>query len=1462
MWKRKKLLFLIIPVLAVGLLFSFRRQVATFAFKSYLGRYVEGAGKCDLTFGEVTWEGKGFTIERFHLEKEGEYELKIRKLHFNFPRDLYLHRPKFKVCKTDGPAIRLKNRRHKGSSGNLIVEKGEIETPLSKAYFAYEDDILRCYFDDSEVLANFSTPQKKEFLTHISTRGADAAWLFGLLYPFVPTHDLELEKGKVKGELDWLVSKKESTAKGAFHFENLSAKRGDMEFFAENLHLLGTWPEAKVELTGGELELLSGNYHFSGLQGRYEQGDALYFSFEGECAHKNLSAPFFVQGQDFGDRLFANLLFDRSSLANIEVKGSDFCNCSIKVESPQILTSHVEWLSPISPLFHEITEGRFSGTVFTQIEQGACKEINACSIKGENFLFRDIEVEELLLTGWISIEKLARSRVKGEFLLKERGEGNFFYEMGEYDLSITAPPDLLVGKEKWTIPSLFLEAKGRIAGELITAKGRAHAGDESVDFSLLYEGDSLRKLSLRSDRISDPFYSYPLSLTGHEIDVKGELALRASFDKEKGTEFELLPIDLTYENEELILQVKGATIPSHFIFEPGKWKSEIILYGSELTEKSRDIHFTGLNGRLFLENGVGYSSWIEGEVEACHIGGELKFKEEQFVFRGKEFRGELSGLLTFLRHFEMFEDLETPLTGKFQSSGDGLTIIQEDEKREIQVAMCVEGGELPLTYDTSAKDLSCKILFDSQKKEFEVQDLTGKLHLFDTPVYGIDGRHLAINDGKLSFDLRVSNHVREIVKLVGSGIAPFSYLIDLDLEQSHLFGERFAKGSLELKPNGKIVALHTTFPLHLESLERQVLAHLPDLKEHRLEGRVDLSLTVEESGQKAALTLFGEKVSILERAYAPFSTLLIKEGKEIHLDHIRLGMHELQGEGEWRADQLDITKIVGFSPQGEITALSGNYNFAKNRGELTFASKNCNLQKVFPVLPCSVDAQAKLHFDLPAKSIEGEMELQSAKSPICFATEEPIQFDYKWREGTAVKNISLNVDQAKIRVEKLLHRKGEWHCRGVNLFLPPDTFRKVAHLSPYLDPIPWENQIDLSGDFSFGSEGISALGTIKEGYYWIGGQSLFLEKGAFSMQRSKLFLDLTTSLRELPIQLIGEIDCAHHFRTQLNLKTDRDLEGLKIVGDWKNGPMIERVEGEFSGQKAHFIGANIPEELDAIALSGNIHLDIPQLLPLLPLNVQKNLQKMELTGGYELSGDLILDRTKPLDAIFQGFLKGRYFGLSGNQFKTLLSEIEITQDRIFLRDFNLSDEAILMKVNHALFSRKEKDWHFFIPKIAVQDFRPSLMRKNHRHEKRMKPFTIRKMAIEKLEGSLGDPHTITGRGSLHFINTFKRSNNLLDIPIEIISRLGLDQSILIPVMGDIDFVFEDGEMQLVKLDNCFSEGRHSRFSLSKNRHSYIGLDGSIHVDIRMKQHVLLRFTQPFMLSLRGTLAKPRYSLKG
>lgn len=118
-----------------------------------------------------------------------------------------------------------------------------------------------------------------------------------------------------------------------------------------------------------------------------------------------------------------------------------------------------------------------------------------------------------------------------------------------------------------------------------------------------------------------------------------------------------------------------------------------------------------------------------------------------------------------------------------------------------------------------------------------------------------------------------------------------------------------------------------------------------------------------------------------------------------------------------------------------------------------------------------------------------------------------------------------------------------------------------------------------------------------------------------------------------------------------------------------------------------------------------------------------------------------------------------------------------------------------------------------------------------------------------------------GKGHLDFINTFKRETNLLDIPIEIIGRIGFDPLIFIPVIGKFEFEMREGKIFLKDLKNAYSDGKRSRFYLSSYKDSFIGLDGELFIDIKMKQYVLLKITEPFTLSIRGNLSKPKYSLR-
>ncbi|MDN3507950.1 MAG: hypothetical protein P0S94_03400, partial [Simkaniaceae bacterium] len=246
----------------------------------------------------------------------------------------------------------------------------------------------------------------------------------------------------------------------------------------------------------------------------------------------------------------------------------------------------------------------------------------------------------------------------------------------------------------------------------------------------------------------------------------------------------------------------------------------------------------------------------------------------------------------------------------------------------------------------------------------------------------------------------------------------------------------------------------------------------------------------------------------------------------------------------------------------------------------------------------------------------------------------------------------------------------------------------------------------------------------------------------------------------------------------------------------------------------------------------------------------------------ELSGDLILSTKDLLDYRFKGFLKGREFEFAGCRLKTLLSEIDLSPSQVALHDFRLSDEGGVATAREIRLHRDaDKKWKIAIPEVVVTDFRPSLLSTIDKPRGSIKPFIIKDLRFNRIEGTIGDTSTFTGRGYLDFMNTFKRDFNLFDIPFDIIGRLGLDLGLFVPVKGKIDYTMSDGKIILNTLSNSFSDGERSQFYLSEKKQAFIGLDGTMHIDMKMKQYVLLKITEPFTLSIRGSILKPRYHLK-
>ena len=97
--------------------------------------------------------------------------------------------------------------------------------------------------------------------------------------------------------------------------------------------------------------------------------------------------------------------------------------------------------------------------------------------------------------------------------------------------------------------------------------------------------------------------------------------------------------------------------------------------------------------------------------------------------------------------------------------------------------------------------------------------------------------------------------------------------------------------------------------------------------------------------------------------------------------------------------------------------------------------------------------------------------------------------------------------------------------------------------------------------------------------------------------------------------------------------------------------------------------------------------------------------------------------------------------------------------------------------------------------------------------------------------------------------------------MEIISRLGLDISMLVPVQGTLEYAIKEGKIQLLQLKKCYSKGKRSQFHLIHSDPSYIDWNGKLHINLRVKQYALLKIAELFILSIYGNLESPHISLR-
>ena len=228
---------------------------------------------------------------------------------------------------------------------------------------------------------------------------------------------------------------------------------------------------------------------------------------------------------------------------------------------------------------------------------------------------------------------------------------------------------------------------------------------------------------------------------------------------------------------------------------------------------------------------------------------------------------------------------------------------------------------------------------------------------------------------------------------------------------------------------------------------------------------------------------------------------------------------------------------------------------------------------------------------------------------------------------------------------------------------------------------------------------------------------------------------------------------------------------------------------------------------------------------------------------------------------FTGQLTGQEWECLGYRFRHLQAAIDVHPESLFISNVKVEDQAGCMSIKRIAIE-KQNDWQLSIPLISIQEWHPSSMRKCDATSLTAKPFLIRNFTLSKIHANLSQKQSLEGYGQLTFTNQIKKESSLFDAPLEMIKNLGLDPGLLTPVQGEVEFDLKGDKLYLVGLKNTFSQAKRSEFYLAPERKlSYIDLEGKMHIDLRMQQDVALKLTEPFVLTIRGTLDNPRYGLE-
>ncbi len=995
-------------------------------------------------------------------------------------------------------------------------------------------------------------------------------------------------------------------------------------------------------------------------------------------------------------------------------------------------------------------------------------------------------------------------------------------------------------------------------------------------------------------------------------DIDGEIQLSGIF-KQGVLDLDLEFNELAFSTNEIYFKqdkrVPGQTATSgKLIFDciHDKLNLSVPLEGGNCLHKESSLWFEDTYGHLQILDTHLTITDLNAKCENLLMHGmlELEFiKEKPFKLNiaVDSVKGKVVNLQRFARHFPEFKHLNIPFDGDLDAIEDGfnlqMILYPSPLLPDWTLTAHVHHGEFFDLNLMKIKDVSFDLKMDSQNPSLNINNLKSLIELNGVKLpYIICGESIEIGlqkDLSAKFSLSIESSFLKIMDLKGElKSSDHEFFLDVMPNQFIKDWVAFKKvddqwiegfGSVEIKGE-YIVSLVKRLVYQAELKQVMQLLSLQDFEQ------IQSLVIVTSISDEHQLNFEMHTQSPHENELISLETHF--QNKELEIKNCRIESISSCGKANINDQSIRFSNFVFENQQGKLWINQGNWDPIEERFDLKLEkielSTIKNLLEIVPFMNQSLEGRLLACGNLIIEKDNSYLQVEKLSCEDGVFKDQldivkPFKIHFLNNHQLEISNLDLrlkeNQDQEEylcIQADSLTFDRLEKDFQTDKLLLTvsPELVKKIpTFLSPDLslmikDKIGeiknWDNLVHLTVKLHLNPSETLIEGELKDGYYWIKDQSYFFDHVHFKLLDHIFSLKGNFKFLNYDFNFHTELDVKERASIVLNLENlGQEQEKLKAIFALKENEIdLISLYGRLFGADFNFLPQKLPcadfESIFTVALE----FDFRDVYRFLPLELQKRLKSLKLEEKMSINGNLLLDLKNVENSYFKGIITTKNIEIQDFIIQNIQAQITYDQLKLKIDEFSLADAAILAKFDQMVVDfNREKFMNFEMKNFQVHDFRPSLITKVNHPKSRIKPFLVRNLKIDECKGNLIRQNEIKGRGHLQFINTFKREYHFMDIPIEIISRLGLDIGLLVPVRGEVDIEIKDRKIWLKDLKNSFSDGRRSHFYFPSGKPCFVDFDGNINIDVKMKQYVLFKLTQPFTLSLRGTLEKPSFSLK-